>query len=105
MNNSWWIKVQRVTSIIHVCLILSTINIIIHVNGCIGMGTSALLFPGVYNDVKTALGGLPLTCFRSISVWYLRFLQNTIIVKTKVNIYQAQPHATLANFDCPVKAL
>ena len=38
-------------------LILSTINICFPVSGCVGRGPSALLFPGAYNVVKTALGG------------------------------------------------
>jgi hypothetical protein len=29
----------------------------ISVSGCVGMDPSALLFPGAYNVVKTALGG------------------------------------------------
>ena len=37
---------------------LNFINIysFIPVSGCVGMGPSALLCPGVYNAVKTALG-------------------------------------------------
>ena len=37
------------------CLILSTIYIFIHVSVCGGRGLHALLCPGAYNAVKTAL--------------------------------------------------
>jgi hypothetical protein len=40
---------------INICLILPTIYIFIHVNGCVGRGPSALLFPGAYDAVKTTL--------------------------------------------------
>jgi len=36
-------------------LILSTIYSFIPVRGCVGIYPSALLFPGAYNAVKTAL--------------------------------------------------
>ena len=40
---------------INTCLILSTIYILIDVSSCVGSGPSALLFPGAYVAVKTAL--------------------------------------------------
>ena len=43
------------TNAIHLCVILSTIYIFIHVSGCGGRGPSALLFPGTYNAANTAL--------------------------------------------------
>jgi hypothetical protein len=43
------------TNSINVLLILLTIYIFIPVSGFVGMGPNALLFPGAYNAVKTAL--------------------------------------------------
>ena len=42
--------------LINTCLILSTIYILIPLSGCVDLGTSALLCPGEYDVVKTALG-------------------------------------------------
>ena len=43
------------TNVINICLILLTIYIFIHASGCVGRGPSALLFPGTYDAVKTAM--------------------------------------------------
>ena len=40
---------------INICLILSNRYMFIPVSGCVGKGPSALLCPGAYNAVKTAL--------------------------------------------------
>ena len=43
------------TNTIDISLILSTISFFLPVSGCVGKGLSALLCPGAYNAVKTAL--------------------------------------------------
>ena len=47
--------VGSTNTILDICLILLTIYICIPVSGCVGRGPSALLCPGAYNAVKTAL--------------------------------------------------
>jgi hypothetical protein len=49
----------------------SDIYCFIHVSGCVGRGSSALLCPGAYNAVKTALRGTAMLTFDCIIYYYL----------------------------------
>jgi hypothetical protein len=71
------------TNTINMCLILSTIYIFIPVSSCVGRGPGALLIPGSYNAVKTAL---PIWLSYSKDVKSKCYLKHPISITVSLNL-------------------